>query len=185
MTDNEIISLYWVRDERAIKETDVRYGQFCYTLAYNVLHTKEDAEECVNDTYNTAWNSIPPQKPEHFRPWLGKVVRNISIDLWDKLHARKRFAGTEILFDEIAEIVPAAADVESEADAAQLGRIISRWLEKQSERDRMFFILRYWKGESLKSIAKRHGVKENNLAQKMYTMRQSLKICLEEEGVRI
>ena len=96
MTDNEIISLYWARDERAIKETDVRYGQFCYTLAYNVLHTKEDAEECVNDTYNTAWNSIPPQKPEHFRPWLGKVVRNISIDLWDKLHAKKRFAGTEM-----------------------------------------------------------------------------------------
>ena len=185
MTDNEIISLYWARDERAITETAAVYGRFCHTIAYNVLHTNEDAEECVNDAYHTAWSVIPPQKPERFRPWLGKVVRNIALDRWDKLHAQKRFAGAEVLLDELAESVPSPFDVESETDAAELGRIISRWLEQQPEQDRMFFILRYWKGEPLKTIAKRHGVKVNSLAQKMYTMRRSLKSMLEKEGVQL
>ena len=185
MTDNEIISLYWARDERAVTETAVSYGKFCYTIAYNILRVNEDTEECVNDTYHTAWSVIPPQKPERFRPWLGRVVRNIAFDRWDKLHAQKRYAGAEVLLDELAETVPSHINVEKEVETAELAAVISAWLERQPERDRMFFILRYWKGEPLKSIAARHGIKEKTLAQRMYVMRRSLKLCLENEGIMI
>ena len=106
MTDNEIIALYWARDERAVTETADRYGRFCYAIAYNILHINEDAEECVNDTYQTAWSVIPPQRPERFRPWLGKVVRNIAFDIWDKLHAQKRFAGMDFCWTNLQNPYP-------------------------------------------------------------------------------
>ena len=185
MTDNEIIALYWARDERAITETDLKYGRFCRSVADNVLTVKEDAEECVNDTYAKVWNVIPPQKPLQFRAWLGRIVRNIALNLWNKNHAAKRYKGMEVLLSELEECVPSAQTVEDEIDDAELGRAISSWLRTLPEEDRTYFVLRYWNGEALKDIAHRFGSSPEKLAQKMHRLRKNLKDALEKEGINV
>ncbi len=107
MEDPQIVELYWQRDETAIAETDAEYGGFCRRIAQNLLGIREDAEECVNDVYGEAWSSMPTERPEKLRAWLGRVVRNISIDRWRQNHAQKRYAGMESLLSELDECVPA------------------------------------------------------------------------------
>ena len=111
MNDMEIIEMYFRRDENAIRQTEIKYGVFCRSLAYNILQIHEDAEECVNDTYLKAWNSIPPNEPVYFRGWLGRVVRNLSLDLWRKNHRKKRYAGIEEIFEELDECIPSSSHV--------------------------------------------------------------------------
>ena len=183
MNDNDIIALFWARDERAISETAGKYGKFCHGIALNILSVKEDAEECVNDTYHKAWTGIPPQRPEYFRAWLGKVVRNIALNLWNRNHTQKRSNGMETMMSELEDCVPARENVESEIDDIELGKAISRWLGTLSEEDRTCFILRYWNGIPLKSVAARYGIDPDKLAQKMHRLRKSLKTALEEEEI--
>ena len=104
MNDDQIIQLYFDRSEQAIQETDAKYGGYCYSIAYNILTNPEDAEESVSDTYLTAWNTIPPRKPNIFSAFLGKITRHISIDRWRKQSAQKR-GGKEMIFalDELGE----------------------------------------------------------------------------------
>lgn len=185
MNDNEIIELYWSRDERAISETDIKYGRFCRAIAVNVLTVNEDAEECVNDTYHKAWTVIPPQRPEQFRAWLGRVVRNISLNLWNKNHAQKRYKGMETMLSELEDCVPSPVSVESEIDDMELGRVISMWLRTLTDEERMYFIIRYWNGVPLKDIAEKHGIGAEKLAQKMLRLRKSLRSALEKEGISL
>ena len=185
MNDNEIIALYWSRDERAISETDIKYGRFCHAIATNSLSVKEDAEECVNDTYHKAWTVIPPQRPEQFRAWLGRVVRNISLNLWNKNHAYKRNKGMETILSELEDSVPSPVSMENRIDDMELGRVISVWLRTLSDEDRMFFIIRYWNGVPLKDIAARHGIGADKLAQRMLRLRNSLRKALEKEGISL
>lgn len=183
MNDKDIIALFWARDERAISETAGKYGKFCHSVAYNILYVNEDAEECVNDTYNKAWNVIPPQKPDHLRAWLGKIVRNIAINLWNRNHTQKRYTGMETLLSELEDCIPAKENVESEIDDIELGKAISRWLGTLPDEDRVFFILRYWNGIQLKDIAFKYGKDPDKLAQKMFRLRKSLKAALEKEDI--
>ena len=183
MNDKEIIALYWARDERAITETDDKYGKFCRGIAMNILSVKEDAEECVNDTYHKAWTVIPPQRPEFFRAWLGRVVRNLALNLWNRNHTQKRYSGMETLMSEMEDCIPARENVEDEIDDIELGKAISRWLATLSEEDRTQFILRYWNGIPLKNIAARYQTDPDKLAQKMFRLRKSLKAALEEEEI--
>lgn len=185
LQDNEIIGLFFARDERAIAETDAKYGRFCRATAYNILSVNEDAEECVNDTYHKAWTVIPPQKPEKLRAWLGKIVRNIALNLWNKNHAAKRYAGMETLMSELEDCAPSPAGVESEIDDIELGQVISAWLRSLDETDRKCFILRYWNGMQLKDIAERYGMPADKLAQKMFGLRKSLKEQLEKEEISL
>lgn len=92
MEDLQIVNLYWKRDERAIQETERKYGGYCYSIALNILSDNEDAEECVNDTYHQTWKSIPPNRPKSLKAWLGKICRNLALNLWNKNHAQKRYA---------------------------------------------------------------------------------------------
>ena len=103
MQDLQIIDLYNQRDEAAISETAKKYGAFCQSIAFNILTIAADAKECVNDTYLQAWNSIPPQQPVRLGAWLGKVTRNIAINLWNKNHRKKRYAGMEQLLRAVSE----------------------------------------------------------------------------------
>ncbi len=183
MNDNDIIELYWARNEQAISETDIKYGRFCRSIAQNILMVREDAEECVNDTYHKAWTVIPPQRPEHFRAWLGRIVRNIALNLWNRNHAMKRNTGMETLLSELDDCVPARDDVENEIDSMELGEAISRWLGTLNDEDRRLFILRYWNGISLKALAEKYGTEADKLAQKMLRLRRSLKAALEKEGI--
>ena len=101
MEDEEIVALYWARSEDAIRESERKYGSFCRMLAQNILSIREDAEECVNDTWYHAWNAMPEERPRHLRAWLGKVVRNLALDLWQRNHAKKRYGGMVLLLSEL------------------------------------------------------------------------------------
>ena len=104
MEDLQIIELFWQRSESAVTETARKYGRYCHTIAYNILHSREDSEECVNDTYLNAWRTIPPQRPERLSTFLGKITRNLSLKRWEQYHAEKRGAGqTALALDELAE----------------------------------------------------------------------------------
>lgn len=185
MEDSEIIALYFLRDEKAIEKTDAKYGSFCRMIAFNILSVQEDAEECVSDAYWKAWNLIPPQKPRCFKTWLGKVTRNISLDLWRKNHRQKRYAGIEQLFDELDECIPSANDVESQIEKAELTVFLNRWLASLPKNDRILFMRRYWNGEPLNKLAHLYHMTPVSLANRMYCLRQKLKSALEKEGITI
>ncbi len=185
MEDSQIIELYWQRDEDAVPQTQRKYGAFCSAVAMNVLADRRDAEECVNDTWLHAWNAIPPQRPRLLRPFLGRITRNLAINLWEKNHAQKRYAGMELLLDELAECVPSPQTVERHLEAEELGGLISAWLRTLSREDRRLFLRRYWNGQSLRDLAKEQNETPERLAQQMYRLRQSLKAELERNGVTI
>lgn len=185
MEDAAIVELYWRRDQTAIAETDGKYGPFCRKIAWNILAVREDAEECVNDTWHQAWISMPPQRPNSLRAYLGRIVRNLSMDLWRRNHARKRGSGMEQLLSELEDCVPARQTVEDAVETVELSRIISRWLDSLSSRDRALFVRRYWNGEPLGALAAEAGLPANRLSQRMLRLRNSLRKALEKEGVSI
>jgi RNA polymerase sigma-70 factor (ECF subfamily) len=185
MEDQQIIELYWRRDEDAIPQTQRKYGAFCGAVALDVLGDRQDAEECVNDTWLRAWNAMPPQRPRLLRPFLGRITRNLAINLWQKNHAQKRCAGMELLLDELAECVPSPQTVERRLEAEELGRTISGWLRTLSAGDRRLFLRRYWNGESLQELAKETDETPERLAQRTYRLRQALRAELERNGVTI
>lgn len=183
MEDQQIIELYFCRDESALTETAKKYGTFCLRIAMNVLNVKEDAEECVNDTYHTAWNQIPPTKPESFKAFLGKIVRNCSISKYRARHAKKRFNGMELMLSELNDCVPAAGDVEQEIEAKELTEFINLWLEGLKTEERVLFVRRYWYGEEVRDLAKKCGVTATKMTQKLLRLRRKLKAFLTEKGV--
>ena len=145
MEDTAILDLYWARDERAITETQKSYGKYCYSIAYHILHDREDTEECLNDTWMRAWNAIPPKKPNRLELFLGTITRNLSFDRWKGRHAQKRGNGTmDMALDELAECIPAAHDTESIVEAAELERSINAFLHTLSEQECNVFLRRYW-----------------------------------------
>lgn len=182
MEDSQIIRLFFARDEAAITETEKKYGKYCYKIAFNILSSDPDAEECVNDTYLKAWNAIPPQRPDKFGAWLGRVVRNIALDLWNKNHRKKRYAGMEKLLDELEDCIPSPVTVEHKMEEKELSRFINAWLASLPENEQILFVRRYWKGERLKELARAYGLSSGKMAKHMYRLRQDLKKKLEKEG---
>ena len=185
MEDSQIVELYWRRDENAIVETRRKYGGFCHAIALNVLSDRRDAEECVSDTWLRAWNAMPPQRPKLLRPWLGKVVRNLAINRWEKNRAQKRYSGMELLLDELSGALPSSQTVEKHMEAEELGALISAWLRTLDADDRTLFLRRYWNGESLKELARLLGESPGRLAQRTYRLRMALKAELERNGVSL
>ena len=182
MEDSQIIGLYFKRDEAAISETEAKYGAFCHGIALNILSINADADECVNDTYLRAWNSIPPKKPDKLGAWLGRVVRNIAFNLWKKNHRQKRYAGMEQLLNELEDCIPSPVTVECEIEEQELTEVINTWLASLSQNDRILFIRRYWYGETVAVLAQESGMSPANMAKRMYRLRQNLKSKLEKEG---
>lgn len=185
MEDVEIVALYWERDERAIQETDNKYGRFCHSLSMNILSVREDAEECVNDTYQKAWNSIPPERPNAFRAWLGRIVRNLSINRWHHSRAQKRYQGAEELLSELSDCIPDTKSTEEILEAQALSQFINDWLDTLSASDRALFIRRYWNGEQLQKLAADSKTPPGKLAGRMLRLRRSLRDFLTKEGVSI
>lgn len=183
MEDFQIIELYWRRNEQAIEETDRKYGKFCHRLAVDILGLREDAEECVSDTYLKAWTAIPPQRPQNFMAWLGRVVRNTAINYFDRKHAKKRYDCLEGLLSELDDCIPDTRTPEKAVEAEELGKIISRWLRSISAKERTAFVRRYWYAQPLKDIAREEGVSPAKLARRMYDLRIRLKEELEKEGI--
>ena len=185
MEDRQIIQLYFQRNEMAISETSNKYGAFCHKIAMNILSIREDAEECVNDTYYSVWNQIPPTNPDSFRAFLGRITRNLSISRFRNLRAKKRYNGIELMLSELEECVPASTYVEEQAEANQLSAYINEWLYSLSEQDAILFIRRYWYGDSVKDLARKAGVSVAQMAQVMLRLRKRLKAYLEQKGVAL
>ena len=185
MDDSMIIDLYWRRDEEAITQTAQKYGSYCHSISFNILHCYEDAEECVNDTYEHAWSSIPPERPSRFKTWLGTVTRNLAINLWKKNHSQKRYDEFTVLLSELDDCVPSRESIEQTVDTKALGKCIDNWLSELPEADRHLFLRRYWYGETVSTIAKSRGISANAMTQKLFRMRSSLKRHMEKEGVAI
>ena len=173
MEDTAILDLYWARDERAITETQKSYGKYCYSIAYHILHDREDTEECLNDTWMRAWNAIPPKKPNRLELFLGTITRNLSFDRWKGRHAQKRGNGTmDMALDELAECIPAAHDTESIVEAAELERSINAFLHTLSEQECNVFLRRYWFVEEYAQIAERYGMNLNTVKTSLFRTRK-------------
>lgn len=185
MTDAEIIQLFWQREESAITETQTRYGAYCTRIAMNILSNREDAEECVSDTWLQAWNTIPPQKPRSLRAYLGRIIRNLSLNRWSHSRAQKRYGGMERLLSELDDCIPAPDNAQRSLEAAALSEIISNWLETLPRDDRILFVRRYWYGDTLQELAAHAGIPASKLAQRMLRLRRGLKATLEREEVSL
>ena len=186
VTDNEIIDLYWVRSESAIQETVRQYGSFCTTISMNILKNKEDAEECVNDTYLKAWDAIPPQRPTVFSSFLGRIVRNLSLDRYKARKAQKRSIDeTALLLSELDDCIPSTSSVEDEVDTGILEEMIDRFLSSIGKDDRVFFVRRYWFADPITGIAERFAVGESKVKTSLFRTRNKLREYLEKEGVAI
>lgn len=183
MNDSDIIKLYWERNEHALAETSEKYGHFCYQIAYDILSIREDSEECVNDTWYQTWNSIPPNLPFSLRAYLGKITRNLSLNLWKKNHAQKRYSGMDVILDELSECIPSSALVEQTIVAKELTALINTWLKSLKKNDRILFVRRYWLGKPVKELAEECGISEKSMALKLFRLRAGLKKVLEKEGV--
>lgn len=185
MEDAQIITLYWNRDESAISSTDAKYGRFCQSIAMNILSVVEDSEECVNDTYQKAWCSIPPERPLSLKAWLGKVVRNLAISRFRYNKAKKRNSGAEELLSELEDCLPDFKTTEDAVEAREVSNCINGWLETLTSSDRAIFIRRYWNGEDLQELSKTAGMSSKTLAVKLHRMRNSLKDFLERKGIAV
>ncbi|MCD8380406.1 MAG: sigma-70 family RNA polymerase sigma factor [Lachnospiraceae bacterium] len=183
MEDAAIIGLYWERNEQAIHETNVKYGPYCHTIAYNILENQEDSEECVNDTWLRAWNTMPPQRPNYLRLFLGKITRNLSLDIWKGKQAQKRGGGElSLALDELSECVADTKDVEDALQAKELKETIERFLHTLPKRERELFLQRYFYMCSAKELAARYGMKENHVAVLLSRTRKKLAAQLVKEG---
>ena len=185
MEDWQIIGQYWSRNESAIQETDIKYGQLLHSITWNILANSEDSEECVSDTYLKAWNSMPPENPNSLAAYLGRIARNLSINRWHENRAQKRYHNAEMLLSELADCIPALNTVETEMEVNELSEFIGNWLYTMPKDDRILFLRRYWYGDSLKKLAGKYGTTQNKLAGRMYRLRHALRGALEKEGVSI
>lgn len=182
MEDSKIVELYWQKNENAIKETDQKYGAYCFAIADNILHNKEDSEECVNDTWINAWNAMPPQKPTKLKMFLAKITRNISFNRFNARSAEKRGGGEIVLvLDELAECLASESDVASEFEARELGRCIRSFVRSLPERERNVFLRRYFFTDSVAQIARKYGLTENNVMVILSRTRTKLKTYLIKE----
>ena len=182
MKDDEIIALYFRRDEDAIRQTELAYGGKLYNLSYRLLWNREDAEESVSDTYLTAWNTIPPRKPNILSAFLGKITRHISIDRWRKQSAQKR-GGKEMIFalDELGECMDENT-LEATVSQRELTRILNDFLTGLPETERNVFLSRYWYMDSIDTIVKITGFSQSKVTSMLHRTRNKLRKRLSEEG---
>ncbi len=184
MEDAKIIELYNARSELAVAETERKFGKMLFSIAMNILSSREDSEETVNDTYGKAWRSIPPEKPDFLGAWLGKITRNLSISRYRRNKAQKR-SGIEIMLSELEECIPSAIDVETESENSEITAAINSWLGTLGKEERIYFVRRYWYGDSVSELAEKFKIPPKKLSSKMFRMRKGLKEFLEKEGIAL
>lgn len=184
MEDKDIIRLYFERDEKAIFETEEKYGAYCRKTAENILGDSGKAEECLNSALLGAWNSIPPNEPENLKIYLAKIARNFAIGILEKEKAEKRGGGTFLkALEEISESVPASENVEESYIAKELGERINFFVSKLPEKERKIFIRRYFFFESQEKIGEKFGFSPNRVAVILHRTRKKLRKFLEKEGL--
>lgn len=185
MTDFEIVALYWQRSENAIACTMEKYGRYLLKITSNILRMKEEAEECVNDTYMSAWNQMPSDRPEHLLPYLGRISRCLALNRYDYLTAQKRNSNLTLQLSELEDCLSTSDSTEQQYEETLLAAAISDFLRKQSEEDRNLFIRRYWYSDSIKDIARHCGLTESKVKSQLFRIRGRLKDYLLKEGYHL
>ena len=171
MEDETIIDLYFAREERAISETGKKYGSYCRSIAFNILHSHEDTEECVSDTYLHTWNTIPPTRPGCLRAFLGRITRNLSFTRWEAARAQKRGGGqTQLLLSELADCLPGGERPEAQLDAQAFT---------------LTFLRRYYYGDSVRRLSGLFGLTENTVKSRLFRLRAGLRDALLKEGIAV
>ncbi len=184
MEDQQIVALYFARNEQAIRETEAKYGRLCYQISYNILKNEEDSEECVSDTYLTVWKKIPPAKPSYLKAFVCKIARNLSLKKLEFNTAWKRNQGMVVPLSELEEVIPDShfnPDVSDE----EAGKLISDFLWKEKEEARNVFLRRYWYLDSIRDIAERYSYTESKVKNMLYHTRNRLREYLKKEGVEV
>jgi len=184
MDDGKIIELFFARNEDAIRHTHDAYGKRLFTLADNIVRNDQDAEESVNDTYMRAWDTIPPQRPQHFFAYLAKICRHLSLDKLDWRNAAKRKAEVVSLTQEMEACIPDASR-DREMEAKELGRLLDTFLRTLSEENQMIFLRRYWYVDTIGEIAARYGISESAVNMRLNRARGKLRAYLAKEGIEI
>jgi RNA polymerase sigma-70 factor (ECF subfamily) len=182
--DQEIIALYWSRDQRAVAETALRYHPYCFTVAHNILSSHEDAEECVNDTWLRAWNAMPPQRPQVLRAFLGKITRNLSLDRYRRRTAEKRGGELALVDVELDECM-AGGSIDDGLNVEETGALIDRFLRQCDKTSRVLFVRRYWYLDSISALARRANMTESAVKSNLHRTRGRLRRYLEGEGVTV
>lgn len=186
MNDNAIIQLYWDRNDQAIRITSQKYGHYCKSIAKNILNNPEDTEECVNDTYLNAWNSMPTHWPEQLSTFLGKITRNLSFNKYKRNHAEKRGGGEiALVLDELADCVSDTDNVEQIIDHQELEKAINSFVRNLPAKKRNIFVRRYWYADSVSKIAADYGMLQGNLSKTLERTRKQLKAHLTERGFEL
>ncbi len=183
MNDQEIIELYWDRSESAISETAKKYGNYLSFIANHILRNPPDAEECVNDTYYKAWETIPPTRPLNLQAYLGRTVRNFAIMMVRRRSAKKRGNDeVEIALSELQDCIPTVVSLEQKLEDQEILERIQAYLADQPEQKQILFVQRYWYVMPVKEIAARNGLSKTNVTSILHRMRKELKARLEKEG---
>ena len=186
MEDLLIIQLYENRDEQAVTETGKKYGNYCFTISNNIVKNEADAQECVNDTYLKAWNNIPPEKPLRLGSFLGRIVRNLSLDLYRFNRRKKRGEDEfELLLSELEDCISSNLTVEAEVDSNFVIGIINDWLLSQVSESRVLFVRRYWYADSIGELTTKFQMSESKVKSALFRMRKNLKVYLEKEGIQL
>ena len=185
MDDKQIVALYFERNEQAVAETENKYGKYCYAIAVGVLAVHEDSEECVNDTWINAWNSIPPHRPSVLSTFLGKITRRIAIDKWRHRTAEKRGGGEiPMVLDELENCIAHESDADKNFEKKRLCEVINRFVHKLGEKEQKVFLCRYFYMDSIESICRQFGFSQSKVKSILHRTREKLhKVLTEEELV--
>lgn len=185
MDDKQIVELFWERNESAISEAQAKYTKYCTSISYSILKSNEDSEECVNDTFMRAWQSIPPAKPESLTGYLGKLTRNIALDKLRAEQTKKRGGDYALIFEELENVLSDDTSPHDALEEKLLASKISEFLRGVSYKKRMMFIGRYWNMLSVTELAQEYGISEASVKTVMYRTREELKRFLKKEGFEI
>jgi len=184
LSDEEIIALYWKREEKAISATDAKYGRYLYVIAYNILRNEQDSEECLNDTYLGTWNAIPPQRPTAFQVFLSKITRNISLGKFRKQTASKRIPPEMVVsLEELDECMAFECGEDEKYQIHVLSCALNKYLHTLSDRKLFIFVCRYYYSDPVLSIAKMLRMSESTVMRELAAIRHGLKEHLEKEGI--
>ena len=183
LADEQIIALYFAREETAISETSRKYGCYLLTIAKNILNNSEDSEECVNDTYYKAWNAIPPTQPRVLRAFLAKITRRAAFDRYDEANRLKRIPPEQMVsLSDFEGMIPNAVTPEKELEVRALGRVISVYLETISDRRLYIFLSRFFYVMPIANIAEKLGCSQSTVHKELAAMKQELRQKLRQEG---
>lgn len=186
MEDTEIIALFRVRDQEALRASEEKYGGYCRSVAYGILRDEGLSQECVNDVWLSAWRSIPPEEPRHLGAYFGRLARNTAINRYKHDRARKRGGGQpQLALQELEECLPSLVSLEEGVEQSILTGCIEAWLRSLPQEKRRVFVRRYWYMSPVKEIAREYSMSETKVKSMLFRLRKELRAWLDKEGIEI